>query len=107
MQDPRDMVEIFTGRMGYLFGAMLGDPALVQLMTQLLLQASVSRHVAPILLQYLVEHRLTDLQQPASKVAAASWQCSVVPHILVLLLADSCHAVAGRVSGAEMLPAAG
>ena len=62
------MVEIFTGRMGFLFDALLEDPALVQLMTQLLLQASVSRHVAPILLQYLVEHRLKDLQQPVPKV---------------------------------------
>lgn len=68
------MVEIFTGRMGFLFDVLLEDPALVPLITQLLLQASVSRHVAPILLQYLVEHRLKDLQQPTSKVAAASWQ---------------------------------
>ena len=67
-QDPRDMVEIFTGRMPFLFGALLQDPALVQLLSQLLVQASVSRHVAPILLQYLVEHRLKDLEKPSSKV---------------------------------------
>lgn len=64
------MVEIFTGRMGFLFSALLEDPALIHLINQLLLQATVSRHVAPILLQYLVEHRLKDLQQPASKVTA-------------------------------------
>lgn len=74
MQDPRDMVEIFTGRMGFLFGALLEEPALVQLMSQLLLQTSVSRHVAPILLQYLVDHRLKDLQHPASKVTVAANQ---------------------------------
>ena len=101
------MVEIFTGKMGFLFGALLEDPALVLLITQLLLQASVSRHVAPILLQYLVDHRLQDLQQPASKVAAATWQCSTAPHILNLLFPDSCHADAGGVLGAEVFPAAG
>ena len=69
VQDPRDMVEIFTGRMDFLFRALLDDPALVQLVSHLLLQASVSRHVAPILLQYLVQHRLKDLEQPASKVS--------------------------------------
>lgn len=68
------MVEIFTGRMGFLFGALLEEPYLVQLMSQLLLQTSVSRHVAPILLQYLVDHRLKDLQHPASKVTAAANQ---------------------------------
>ena len=75
LQDARDMVEIFTGRMPFLFDALLADPALVHLLQQLLIPAgpapvssAVSRHVAPILLQYLVEHRLTDLQQPSSKV---------------------------------------
>ena len=63
------MVEIFSGRMAFLFGALLEDPALVQLISHLLLQASVSLHVAPILLQYLVEHRLKNLEQPASKVS--------------------------------------
>ena len=75
LQDARDMVEIFTGRMPFLFDALLADPALVHLLQQLLLPAApastaVSRHVAPILLQYLVEHRLKDLQQPSSKVCA-------------------------------------
>ena len=74
------MVEIFTGRMSFLFDALLQDSALVQLLSQLLLQPAVSRHVAPILLQYLVEHRLKDLQQPESKVSVftqgSTWQHS-------------------------------
>ena len=93
LQDARDMVEIFTGRMPFLFDALLADPALVHLLQQLLIPAgpapvstAVSRHVAPILLQYLVEHRLTDLQQPSSKVCAEhvslasmhSWQMSLI-----------------------------
>jgi len=73
LQDPRDMVEIFTGRMAFLFGALLENPALVHLLNQLLLQATVSRHVAPTLLQYLVEHRLKDLQQSTSKVLQKSF----------------------------------
>ncbi|KAL3160164.1 hypothetical protein ABBQ32_010930 [Trebouxia sp. C0010 RCD-2024] len=75
LSDPRDMVEIFTGKMGFLFGALLEDPALLHLINQLLLQATVSRHVAPILLQYLVEHRLKDLQQPASKEGSLVLKC--------------------------------
>ena len=66
------MVEIFTGRMAFLFGALLQTPALVHLLNQLLLQAAVSRHVAPILLQYLVEHRLRDLHHPDCRVPNCS-----------------------------------
>ena len=72
LQDARDMVEIFTGKMAFLFGALLADPALVHLLSQLLIQTTVSRHIAPILLQYLVEHRLKELQQPSSKVGMSS-----------------------------------
>lgn len=67
-QDPRDLVEIFTGRMPFLFNAMLKEPALVHLLNHLLLQPAVSRHLAPILLQHLVDERLQDLQKPESKV---------------------------------------
>ena len=63
------MVEIFTGRMGYLFEALLEDSALVHLLQKLLMQPTISRNVAPIMLQYLVDHRLKDLQQPESKVS--------------------------------------
>ncbi|KAL0051806.1 hypothetical protein WJX82_002492 [Trebouxia sp. C0006] len=82
LSDARDMVEIFTGRMPFLFDALLADPALVHLLQQLLIPAgpapvssAVSRHVAPILLQYLVEHRLTDLQQPSSKEGILVLKC--------------------------------
>lgn len=66
------MVEIFTGRMEYLFSALLEDPALVHLLQQLLMQPTISRHVAPILMQYLVDSRLTNLQEPSSKVSLAA-----------------------------------
>lgn len=67
-QDPRDLVEIFTGRMPFLFDAMLKEPALTHLLNHLLLQPQVSRHLAPILLQHLIDERLPDLQKPDSKV---------------------------------------
>lgn len=67
-QDPRDLVEIFTGRMPFLFGAMLKEPALIHLLNHLLLQPAVSRHLVPILLQHLVAERLPDLQKPESEV---------------------------------------
>ncbi|KAL0020642.1 hypothetical protein WJX79_010395 [Trebouxia sp. C0005] len=80
LSDARDMVEIFTGRMPFLFDALLADAALVHLLQQLLIPAApastaVSRHVAPILLQYLVEHRLKDLQQPSSKEGILVLKC--------------------------------
>ena len=68
MQDPRDVVELFSTQMAFLFDSMLRDTKLIRIVAQLLGAQPTGRHFADVLLNYLVDHKLDRLQQPGTKV---------------------------------------
>ncbi|KAK9813301.1 hypothetical protein WJX72_012102 [[Myrmecia] bisecta] len=67
LQDPRDVVEVFTMQMPLLFSSMLKDTKLIRVVAQLLSTQPTGRHFADVLLTFLVNHKLEKLQAPVSK----------------------------------------
>ena len=66
MQDPRDVVELFSRHMGFIFKATLEDPKLLRTF-QKLLDSPCHRQFASVLLQFLLNERMGSLRRPESK----------------------------------------
>lgn len=65
-QDPRDVVELFSRHMGFIFQATLEDPKLLRTF-QKLLDSPCHRQFASVLLQFLLDERMGSLRRPESK----------------------------------------
>lgn len=75
-------MEMFALQMDFLFQSTMEDPRLLRVYV-CLLQATCQRHFGSVLLQFLIDQRLTALQRPDSKVPLESQFCSnAVPSVL-------------------------
>ena len=80
MQDPRDVVEVLSMQMPFLFACVQEDPKLLR-MIMILLQSSCQRQFASILLSYLLDHKLETLSVYSSTIS----QPLVVAELLDLI----------------------
>jgi hypothetical protein len=68
VMDPRDFADVLSVRMGVLYDAMCADPDALTVAAHLVQSTSVGRTFNALLAEYLTQHKLQLLADPAHKV---------------------------------------